>query len=146
VLLEGGRPDTPETRDGYFVLPSVFGDADNSMEFMQQEVFGPVVGVGKFSTPEEAVSLANATKYGLSASVWTEDLRLGFVLASQLEVGTVWLNEHLMLFCETPWGGCKESGYGKDLSTMVLEEYVHTKHIYVDLTGAQVKPWYGILK
>ena len=83
---------------------------------------------------------------GLSASVWTRDLRLGLTLANQLKVGTVWLNEHLMIFCETPWGGCKESGYGKDLSTMVLEEYVHTKHIYMDVTGAPVKPWYMILK
>ena len=146
VLLEGGRPDTPETQDGYFVLPTIFGDADNAMEFMQHEVFGPVVGIAKFGTNDEAVALANGTKYGLSASVWTKDLRVGLALANRLEVGTVWLNEHLMIFCETPWGGCKESGYGKDLSAMVLEEYVHTKHIYVDLTGAVVKPWYGILK
>lgn len=146
VLLEGGRPDTPETKDGFFVLPTIFGDADNGQEYMQHEIFGPVVGVGKFSKNEEAIALANGTKYGLSASVWTRDLRVGLALAHQLEVGTVWLNEHLMLFCDTPWGGCKESGYGKDLSTMVLEEYVHTKHIYVDLTGAQVKPWYAILK
>jgi acyl-CoA reductase-like NAD-dependent aldehyde dehydrogenase len=146
VLLEGGRPDTPETRDGYFVLPTIFGDADNTQEYMQEEIFGPVVGVAKFSTPDEAVALTNGTKYGLSASVWTKDLRLGLALAGQIDVGTVWLNEHLLVFCDTPWGGCKESGYGKDLSTMVLEEYVHTKHIYVDLTGAQVKPWYGLLK
>ena len=92
------------------------------------------------------MALANGTRYGLSASVWTRDLRLGLALANQLKVGTVWLNEHLMIFCETPWGGCKESGYGKDLSTMVLEEYVHTKHIYMDVTGAPVKPWYMILK
>jgi hypothetical protein len=64
----------------------------------------------------------------------------------QLKVGTVWLNEHLMIFCEAPWGGCKESGYGKDLSTMVLDEYVHTKHIYIDVTGAPVRLWYMILK
>ncbi|MHB1342959.1 MAG: aldehyde dehydrogenase family protein [Thermoleophilia bacterium] len=146
VLLDGGRPDTPETQNGYFVLPTIFGDADNSQEYMQEEIFGPVVGVGKFTTNEEAMALANSTKYGLSASIWTKDVRVGLALANQLQVGTVWLNEHLMLFCDTPWGGCKESGYGKDLSTMVLEEYVHTKHIYVDLTGAAVKPWYAILK
>lgn len=146
VLLDGGRPDTPETRNGYFVLPTIFGDADNSQAYMQDEIFGPVVGVGKFGTNDEAMALANGTKYGLSASIWTKDLRVGLALAHQLQVGTVWLNEHLMLFCDTPWGGCKESGYGKDLSTMVLEEYVHTKQIYVDLTGAAVKPWYAILK
>ncbi len=146
LLLGGGRPDTPETQDGYYFEPTIFGNATNDMEFMRDEVFGPVSGIATFASPEEGVALANATPYGLSASVWTEDLRLGLNLANQLQVGTVWLNEHLMLFCETPWGGCKQSGYGKDLSTMVLEEYVHTKHIYIDTTGAQVKPWYGILK
>ena len=67
-------------------------------------------------------------------------------MAGQIKAGTVWINEHLIIFCETPWGGCKESGWGKDLSTMVLDEYMHTKHIYVDLTGATEKPWYAILK
>ena len=68
------------------------------------------------------------------------------VSAGRIDAGTVWINEHLIIFCETPWGGCKESGWGKDLSTMVLEEYTATKHVYVDLTGAACKPWYEILK
>jgi len=146
LLLGGERPSGAGLDAGYFVGPTIFGEADNAMEFMQDEIFGPVVGVSTFKEPAEAVALANGTRYGLSASVWTRDLRLGLTLANQLKVGTVWLNEHLMIFCETPWGGCKESGYGKDLSTMVLEEYVHTKHIYMDVTGAPVKPWYMILK
>lgn len=144
LLLGGERPAGLDA--GYYVGPTIFGNADNSMEFMQDEIFGPVVGVSKFSDPQEAIAQANATRYGLSASIWTSDLRNGLNLAGQLKVGTVWLNEHLMIFCETPWGGCKESGYGKDLSTMVLDEYVHTKHIYMDVTGAPVKPWYNILK
>jgi acyl-CoA reductase-like NAD-dependent aldehyde dehydrogenase len=142
LLLGGERPEGA----GFFVSPTIFGDADQRMEFMQEEIFGPVVGVARFDDPAQAVEMANDTRYGLSASVWTRDVRAGLALSNQLKVGTVWLNEHLMVFCETPWGGCKESGYGKDLSTMVLEEYVHTKHIYMDVTGAPVKPWYGILK
>jgi acyl-CoA reductase-like NAD-dependent aldehyde dehydrogenase len=116
------------------------------MEIMQDEVFGPVVGLAHFSTPEQAVALANDTRYGLCASVWTKDVRAGLVLACQIKAGTVWVNEHLIIFCETPWGGCKQSGWGKDLSTMVLDEYTTTKHIYIDVTGAPVKPWYAILK
>jgi acyl-CoA reductase-like NAD-dependent aldehyde dehydrogenase len=116
------------------------------MQIMREEIFGPVVGLARFRTPEEAVVLANDTRYGLSASVWTKDTRAGLALAGQIKAGTVWVNEHLIIFCETPWGGCKESGWGKDLSTMVLEEYTYTKHIYVDLTGAPAKPWYAILK
>jgi acyl-CoA reductase-like NAD-dependent aldehyde dehydrogenase len=146
LLLGGQRPDSDETRNGFFVAPTIFGDCTNGMRFMQEEVFGPVVGIAPFDTAEEAVSLANDTKYGLSASIWTKDLRQGMVLAGRIKAGTVWLNEHLIVFCETPWGGCKQSGWGKDLSTMVLDEYTMTKHIYIDLTGAPVKPWYALLK
>ena len=142
LLLGGERPDMP----GLWVAPTVFGDCTNDMAVMQNEVFGPVVGLAKFSTPEEAVALTNDTQYGLSASVWTKDVRQAMVMASQIQAGTVWINEHLIIFCETPWGGCKQSGWGKDLSTMALEEYSYTKHIYIDLTGAEVKPWYQILK
>jgi len=113
---------------------------------MQEEIFGPVVGVATFKDDAEAVALANDTSYGLSASVWTKDFKRGLGLARQLQVGTVWLNEHLMIFCEAPWGGCKASGYGKDLSTMVLEEYTTVKHIYMDMNEGPVKPWYGLMK
>ncbi|OPY73657.1 MAG: NAD/NADP-dependent betaine aldehyde dehydrogenase [Syntrophorhabdus sp. PtaU1.Bin058] len=146
LLLGGERPDTEETRNGFFVAPTIFGNCANTMEFMQEEIFGPVAGIAPFKTQEEAVALANDTRYGLSASIWTRDLRNGMAMAGQIKAGTVWLNEHLIVFCETPWGGCKQSGWGKDLSTMVLEEYTMTKHIYIDLTGQPVKPWYGLLK
>ncbi len=146
LMLGGGTPDASETASGYYVEPTIFADATNDMEFMQEEIFGPVVGVARFSDPMEAVAMANDTPYGLSASVWTTDLRAGLGLARFLKVGTVWLNEHLMVFCETPWGGCKQSGFGKDLSTMVLDEYTHVKHIYLDMNEGPVKPWYGILK
>lgn len=146
LLLGGERPSDPTTKDGYFVAPTIFGDCTNDMELMRDEIFGPVVGLARFKTPEEAISLANDTAYGLSASIWTKDTRAGMAMATQIQAGTVWVNEHLIIFCETPWGGCKESGWGKDLSTMVLEEYTMTKHIYVDLTGAPAKPWYAILK
>jgi acyl-CoA reductase-like NAD-dependent aldehyde dehydrogenase len=146
MLLGGERPNTPETKNGFFVPPTIFGNCTNDMQIMREEIFGPVVGLARFRTPEEAVVLANDTRYGLSASVWTKDTRAGLALAGQIKAGTVWVNEHLIIFCETPWGGCKESGWGKDLSTMVLEEYTYTKHIYVDLTGAPAKPWYAILK
>lgn len=146
LLLGGKRPDTPQTKDGFFIMPTIFGDCNNKMEFMQDEIFGPVAGLVPFKTPDEAIELANDTRYGLSASVWTKDLRLGIAMAGKIKAGTVWLNDHLILFCETPWGGCKQSGWGKDLSTMALEEYTMTKHIYIDVTGEPVKPWYGLVK
>lgn len=146
LLLGGERPDTPETKDGYFVVPTIFGDCTNEMAFMRDEMFGPVVGLVPFKTVDEAIALANDTRYGLSGSVWTKDVRQGLVIAGRIKAGTVWVNEHLCMSCETPWGGCKESGWGKDASTMALEEYTMTKHIYIDLIGQPDRPWYGMLK
>lgn len=146
LLLGGERPNSPDTKDGFFVAPTIFGECTNEMEIMREEIFGPVLALAKFRTNEEAVALTNDTKYGLSASVWTKDIKTGLQLAAQIQAGTVWVNEHLIIFPETPWGGFKESGWGKDLSTMALEEYTRTKHIYLDLIPQPVKPWYMILK
>lgn len=146
LLLGGERPQTDETRNGYFVAPTIFGDCDHNSRFMREEIFGPVVGLCRFQKVAEAIAMANDTPFGLSASLWTGDTAKGIRLAGQIKAGTVWINEHLIIFCDTPWGGCKESGWGKDLSKMVLEEYTLTKHIYVDLIGKPEKPWYGILK
>jgi acyl-CoA reductase-like NAD-dependent aldehyde dehydrogenase len=146
LLLGGERPKTSETRNGAFVAPTIFADCTNDMRLMNEEIFGPVVGLAPFDTPEQAVAMVNSSPYGLCASLWTKNVAGGLALAGQVRTGTVWINEHLIIFCETPWGGCKQSGWGKDLSSMVLEEYVITKHIYVDLTGQPVKPWYAILK
>jgi acyl-CoA reductase-like NAD-dependent aldehyde dehydrogenase len=146
LLLGGERPNTPETKDGYFVAPTIFGDCTNNMGFMRDEMFGPVVGLVRFKTTDEGVALANDTKYGLAGSVWTKDVRAGLVIAGRMKAGTVWVNEHMSVACETPWGGCKESGFGKDASTMALEEYTMVKHIYVDLIGQPEKPWHELLK
>ncbi|HMK34108.1 MAG TPA: aldehyde dehydrogenase family protein [Desulfomonilaceae bacterium] len=146
LLLGGERSNIPEIRDGAFVGPTIFADCTPDMKIMQDEIFGPVVAVTPFDSTEEAIAGVNSSPYGLCASLWTKNVSGGLALAGQIKTGTVWINEHLMIFCETPWGGCKQSGWGKDLSTMVLEEYVMTKHIYVDLTGQPEKPWYAILK
>ena len=112
LLLGGERPDDPATKDGYFVAPTIFGNCTNDMELMRNEIFGPVVGLSRFKTPDEAVALANDTPYGLSASIWTKDTRAGLAMASQIQAGTVWINEHLIIFCETP---------GEDASSPVGE-------------------------
>jgi len=146
LLLGGKRPNTADTKNGFFVAPTIFGDCTNDMDIMQEEIFGPVVALARFKTNEEALKLTNDTRFGLSASVWTENIRSGINMANQIKAGTVWINDHLIIFCETPWGGCKESGWGKDLSTMVFDEYTKLKHIYIDLIEQPEKPWYGILK
>jgi acyl-CoA reductase-like NAD-dependent aldehyde dehydrogenase len=141
LLLGGERPNTPETKDGYFVMPTVFCDCNNRMEFMQEEIFGPVVGLMRCKSPEEAVAITNDTRYGLCASIWTKDIRTGLIMTNQLKVGTVWLNQHLEIVFEIPWGGYKESGFGKENSHLVLDEYTALKHVWIDLRESPATPW-----
>ena len=142
LLLGGTRPNTPDTKDGYFVAPTIFGGCNNDMQFMREEIFGPVVGLMPFKTREEAVDITNDTRYGLCASVWTSDLRSGLNMSNKLKVGTVWLNQHLLIAFEVPWGGFKESGFGKENSTLCLEEYSRIKHVWIDLVGNPATPWH----
>jgi len=141
LVLGGARPDTPETRDGYFVSPTIFVDSDPKAEFMQEEIFGPVVGVAPFDSTDEAIALTNDTRFGLCASVWTTDVRLGMVMAERIKTGTVWINQHLAIVFEIPWGGCKESGWSKENSTLAMDEYVVQKHLWIDLAGKPHTPW-----
>jgi betaine-aldehyde dehydrogenase len=112
---------------------------------MQEEVFGPVVALARFKTPEEAVAIANDSRFGLCASIWTKDIRQGLVMTKQLKVGTVWLNQHLSIVFECPWGGCKESGHSKENSIMVFDEYSMMKNVWIDLIGTPATPWEGTL-
>ncbi|HEU5222213.1 MAG TPA: aldehyde dehydrogenase family protein [Candidatus Lumbricidophila sp.] len=120
--------------DGWFVLPTVLTNVSADDECTSEEIFGPVVTVEKFSDEATAVESANATAYGLSASIWTESARRGIALSHQLNFGTVWVNDHLMFATEMPWGGVKMSGYGRDLSAYALDDYSRTKHVMVNHT------------
>ena len=102
---------------------------------MQREVFGPVVSMQRFSSDDEAIAMANDTRYGLAASVFSRDVGRALSAAKKLEFGTVWVNEHLFpLASEMPHGGFKESGYGKDMSLYSMEEYTRIKHVAVKLS------------
>ncbi|MFI7068000.1 aldehyde dehydrogenase family protein [Kribbella sp. NPDC050124] len=108
---------------GYFVAPTVLVDVPDGDECTRAEIFGPVVTVETFADAGEAVRRANDVPLGLSASVWTENARRSHNIASQLDAGTVWVNSHLVLANEVPWGGFKGSGYGRDLSIYALDDY-----------------------
>lgn len=114
---------------GYFVAPTVLVDVPEGAACTVEEIFGPVVTVETFATEDEAVSRANGVPYGLAASVWTLNPQLGHEMSSRLEAGTVWVNSHLALATEMPWGGFKSSGYGRDLSAYALDDYSRTKHV-----------------
>jgi aminobutyraldehyde dehydrogenase len=118
-------------RPGFFVAPTVLVDIPDGAACTTEEIFGPVVTVERFTDEDAAIVAANATPYGLSASVWTENLRRAAELPGRLDFGTVWVNDHLAFATEMPWGGFKSSGYGRDLSSYALDDYSRTKHVMV---------------
>ena len=119
---------------GFFVKPTIVTDVDQSAEIVQNEVFGPVVTMQPAESDDAAIEMANGVRYGLAASVFSENLGRAMKVAAKLDFGTVWVNEHLFpLSPEMPHGGFKESGYGKDMSIYSMEEYTRIKHVVVKL-------------
>ena len=141
-LMVGGTDDHQHFPNGAFVVPTVFDSVAPDMTIAQREIFGPVLDVLEFSTFDEAIEIANGVDYGLAGSVWTKDLRTAVKAAHALRFGDVWVNDHLPLGSETPHGGFKQSGFGKDLGTDSLYDYTVVKNIYIDLTGQARKGWH----
>ncbi|MGW6731420.1 aldehyde dehydrogenase family protein [Streptomyces sp. NPDC055013] len=137
-LVTGGtRPDDPALSAGFFLLPTIFADCDRSMRIVQEEVFGPVVTVERFRTEDEAVELANDTRYGLAGGVWTSDASRAQRVAQRLRHGTVWINDFHPYVPQAEWGGFGRSGVGRELGPTGLREYQEAKHIYQNLAPAR---------
>ncbi len=140
VLVGGARR---EDLKGYFWEPTVLVDVNHSMLCMREETFGPTLPIMVFEDEEEAVRLANDTKYGLTASVWTRDLKRGEMLAKKIEAGSVLVNDHAISYglTETPWQGMKESGIGRSHSDDGFREFLYPQHINVEQIPIRKKPW-----
>lgn len=130
TLLTGGEPITS---DGFYVNPTIFGDVDNSSSLAQQEVFGPVLSVIRFSDEEEALALANDSTFGLAGYVHTRDIARAHRVADRLDAGFISVNGHNPMPASTPFGGIKQSGYGREGGKAGLEEFLHHKNVFVSL-------------
>jgi acyl-CoA reductase-like NAD-dependent aldehyde dehydrogenase len=126
-LCGGEIPEGP----GYFIPPTLVADVDDSSRIVREEQFGPIVPILKFSDLDDALRRANDTRYGLSGSVWTSDPARGAEIAAQLEVGTAWVNQHRATSAFVPFGGAKESGYGRQYSILGLKGYMEPEVVSV---------------
>ena len=137
---EGARLATTERtvsderyRNGYFVPPTIFADVNNNMKIAREEIFGPVMSVIPFDDVDEVTRLANDTNFGLAAAIWTRDIGKALRTAKAIRAGTVWINDSQPAPTEAPWGGYKESGIGRELGPHGIEDYLETKHIYINI-------------
>ena len=133
TLVAGGARSDIGTGKGYFVQPTVFADVRPEMTIAREEIFGPVLAAIEFADIDEAIARANDTPYGLAAGVWTRDIKKAHYIARKLQAGTVWINTYNVYDTAAPFGGYKQSGFGREMSAHALEHYTQVKSVWVDL-------------
>ncbi|MBD1559301.1 aldehyde dehydrogenase family protein [Vibrio sp. S9_S30] len=132
VAAGGNHANIEGGEQGYFYSPTILANVNNDMSVAQQEIFGPVVSVIPFDDEEQAVAIANDSKFGLAGAVWTKDVGLAHRMASQVNAGTFWVNSYKAIHVMSPFGGFGESGYGRSSGYDGLKEYTQTKSVWVE--------------
>ncbi len=140
--IGGKRAETGDLKHGFYYLPTILTECTTDMRVVQEEGFGPVITVEKFTTEEEAIQLANDSIYGLSGGIWTRDLMKAERVMNALRMGTVWINDYNVYFPQAPWGGYKQSGIGRELGAAGLKEYQEQKHVFTNLAPERLN-WFG---
>jgi betaine-aldehyde dehydrogenase len=129
ILCGGNRPKEP----GYYLAPTVIDGLSSSARICQEEIFGPVACVIPFENEQEAIDLANDTKYGLSGSLWTKDLERALRVAREVRTGVMSVNTNSSVYVEAPFGGFKRSGFGRDLGTEAMQLYTEIKNVFISV-------------
>ena len=133
TLLTGGKRASVNGDHGYFLEPTIFGGVKNDMKIAQEEIFGPVLATLSFDDVEEVAALANKNIYGLAAAIWTNDIKKAHQLSRRLRAGTVWINTYGLMDAALPFGGYKQSGFGRELGMHAIEHYTELKTVWMNL-------------
>jgi acyl-CoA reductase-like NAD-dependent aldehyde dehydrogenase len=133
TLIAGGARADIGTGKGYFMQPTVFAGVTSAMTIAREEIFGPVLAAIEFADVDDAIARANDSPYGLAAGVWTRDVKKAHDVASRLQAGTVWVNTYNVYDTAVPFGGYKQSGFGREMSVHALEHYTQVKSVWIDL-------------
>jgi (Z)-2-((N-methylformamido)methylene)-5-hydroxybutyrolactone dehydrogenase len=141
-LLMGGGPATrPECGNGWFVEPTIFCDVDNKMRIAQEEVFGPVLSVIRFRDEDDAMAIANDSRFGLGAGIWTRDIGRAHRMSARIEAGIVWVNSYRAVSFMSPFGGYKDSGIGRENGIDAIHGYLQTKSVWINTGAATANPF-----
>jgi aldehyde dehydrogenase (NAD+) len=133
IVCGGERDIDGEKARGYFIKPTIFADVTASMRIACDEIFGPVLCAISFRDAEDAIRIANSTTYGLASAVWTRDIKLAHRVAAEIKAGSVWVNTYNAFDSASPFGGYKQSGFGRDLGSYALDQYTNVKSVWVAL-------------